>query len=139
MGKGQSMSSCRFTILIFKETRSQRLRILQVLKEQSLQQPSIQCQSDGYLHSQGMPFESNIFEDTVEPTNHSMFRPADHVRPMRGFKFSFQLHPKREFPTCSSVLRLIYNPVIIPKVSLESQGIICQDRTLRFGTEKITE
>ncbi|KAL2540992.1 Protein ETHYLENE INSENSITIVE 3 [Abeliophyllum distichum] len=81
-----------------QENKKSNTQNIAVLKEQSLQQPSIQCQSDGYLRSQGMPFESNIFEDTIMPTNHSMFRPADQFDQCEVLNSPFNSSPNENFP-----------------------------------------
>lgn len=47
-----------------------------VAKEQPMQQRSVQCQQDGYVTSQGMVLESNIFEDNMA-NNSPIFRTAD--------------------------------------------------------------
>ncbi|XP_027163785.1 protein ETHYLENE INSENSITIVE 3-like [Coffea eugenioides] len=48
-----------------------------VIKEQSVQQPGMQCQSDNYLHGQGIMMEGNIFEDTNVSSNRSIFQQGD--------------------------------------------------------------
>ncbi|KAI3461214.1 hypothetical protein Pfo_017877 [Paulownia fortunei] len=66
-------------------------------KEPSLQQRNVQCQQDGYLRSQGMMLEGNIFEDSNIPSNTSVFRPADRFDHCKAINSPFNANPAENF------------------------------------------
>jgi ethylene-insensitive protein 3 len=49
-------------------------------KEQPLQKRNAQCQQDGYIQSQGMVLEGNMFESNNMSNNPSIFRPVDQCK-----------------------------------------------------------